>query len=198
MTSQAQARPLAGIAFLAIVVGAIGYAHAVQAEPFNGPYLGVEGGYETSDGPDGLAYGAYGGWNFRASDRFVIGFEGRVGGTTGSQRTRLPAPGGGTVDITDRIGRQFGLAARAGVLAGERTMLYGKAGWENLQLIQRQRLTPPTGAPRDTRLSATDDSLVLGLGVEHALSETISLRGTWDWVESSDRHQLKAGIAFHF
>lgn len=193
-------RPLCGLALLACVVGAIGYAHAASAETFSGPYVGTEVGYDAArNGPDGATYGGFAGWNFRLG-RVIVGPEFRFGDSSASESGTVTR-GTSRVDFESRSGRQIGISARAGYLVREDLLLFGRVGWENLKVTideTRRPIPPATGPVVRERLSATDDSVTLGAGLEVALAPRWSLRGTWDWVEGSDRHLVKAGVAFHF
>jgi outer membrane immunogenic protein len=180
-------RPFFGLALLGLVLGTIGYAHAVQAEPFRGPYVGAEIGLDAATGPDGFTYGGFAGWDFRLGSRVVVSPEVRLSDSTADLDLAFPGVPGATA--TAESGRQIGASVRAGYLLRPDLLAFGRVGWENLKV---------RASFMGEEASATDDSLTLGAGLQYALSDCWSVRGTYDWVESSDRHLLKAGVAFHF
>ena len=112
-----------------------GATQASAAEPFNGPYVGVEAGWQQdrlraevrpgtggaltgTDTTSGFAYGGQIGYDFKLAENFVLGAEAFATGDS----SRIDGIGGLSADG----GRAFGLAARAGVLAGPTTLVYLK------------------------------------------------------------------------
>lgn len=173
--------------YLLVAAAALTLAPAVaQAEAFNGAYGGVELGWERNRSPlgDGFSYGVVAGYNKKVADALVLGVEGKAGLTTAD--TKLGA---------DELeaGRSLGVAARVGVLATPQTMVYGKIGYENVRL----KLDVEDGAD----FAQNMDSLVLGAGVEHALTANTTLRVGYDYTNGEDgyrRHAVKSAVAFHF
>ncbi|WP_181160176.1 outer membrane protein [Sandaracinobacter neustonicus] len=148
---------------------------ASAAEPFNGPYVGVQGGWQhdnnrftlrggeggtTSDRMSGssFAYGAQLGYDHKLNDQFVLGAEAFLTGDTNKVRSG---------DATFDGGRALGLLARAGVLAGPRTLIYAKGGWENGRFSY---------AVDGIGVSTNRDGWSLGGGVEQAITDAISAR----------------------
>lgn len=147
---------------------------ASAAEPFSGPYVGVEAGWQqdklratlrttegsftASDNSSGFAYGGQIGYDFKLSDKFVLGAEAFATGD--SSKIEFD-------DVSADGGRALGLAARAGVLAGPRTLVYLKGGWEN------GRFTFDDGVDR---ASANRDGWTLGGGIEQMVTENVSAR----------------------
>jgi outer membrane autotransporter protein len=193
------AGPLALIAAAAVLAA----NPCAATEKFNGFYVGGDFGYESSGrtSKDGWTFGGFAGFNLKATDRLVIGGEVRLADSTIKEQLRTETTSTIAVANTN-IGRSIGLAARLGYIVGERTMIYGRAGWEDTRLNAVRTVTPkpPTTNPNPvtTDFSFNDDSLTLGVGVEHHLTDTISLRLGYDWAENFDRHQLRAGVAFNF
>lgn len=171
-----------------------------HAEPFNGPYVGAQIGWDKHDTiGNGFSYGIIGGYNAKVGEQAVIGLEGNVDFSTA--REKVSAVNAGTTYTADaKIGRELGIAARAGFLAGPSTLFYVKGGYENI----RAKVTTSGNIPGFAGLNALAgniDALVLGGGVEHAVNETTSLRLGYDYANGAsgyDRHRLLAGVAFHF
>ena len=147
---------------------------ASAAEPFNGPYVGAQAGWQhdnnrftlrgatgtASDRQSGssFAYGAQLGYDFKTGDNFVLGAEAFLTGDTNKVRD-----GNTTFDG----GRSLGLLARAGVLASPRTLIYGKGGWENGRF---------TYQVNGIGVSTNRDGWSLGGGVEQMLTDNVSAR----------------------
>lgn len=160
----------------ALLAGAtlFGATQALAAEPFNGPYIGAEAGWQqdklrstlttggvdfsATDKANAFAYGAQLGYDLKVSPNFVIGAEASVGGD--SNKIRVD---GSTADT----GRTFGLTARAGVLATPETLVYAKGGWVN------GRFTFDDGT---NSASQNRDGWTLGGGVEQMLTQNVSAR----------------------
>lgn len=153
-----------------------GATQASAAEPFNGPYVGVEAGWQQdrlraevrpgtggaltgTDTTSGFAYGGQIGYDFKLAENFVLGAEAFATGDS----SRIDGIGGLSADG----GRAFGLAARAGVLAGPTTLVYLKGGWEN------GRFTFDDGVDRVAR---NRDGWTMGLGLEQMVSANVSAR----------------------
>ena len=148
---------------------------ASAAEPFNGPYIGgeigwqqdklrgtlrsdTEGSLTTSDKASGFAYGGQIGYDFKLGEKFVVGAEAFATGD--SAKIRID-------DTSADGGRALGLAARAGVLAGPGSLIYLKGGWEN------GRFTFNDGVDR---ASANRDGWTLGAGFEQMVTQNVSAR----------------------
>lgn len=175
-----------------------GATQTLAAEPFNGPYIGAEAGWQQdkvranvatggtvlqgNGKDDSFAIGGQIGYDLKVSPNFVIGAEGSF--TT--------------------PGRTFGLAARAGVLATPKTLVYAKGGWVN------SRYEVEIG-PDSTRRNR--DGWTVGGGVEQMLTDNVSARVEYRYADfksfsgnlsgvafsaNPDRHQVMAGVNFRF
>lgn len=159
-----------------LVAGAalLGATQALAAEPFNGPYVGVQAGYQHDNnrfalrgpgststqqiGGSGFAYGGQIGYDARVGEKFVLGAEAFLIGDNNTI-----SQGTSTFDG----GRALGLLARAGVLAGPRTLIYGKGGWENGRFTYQEN---------GIGVSTNRDGWSLGAGVEQMITDAVSAR----------------------
>jgi len=175
---------------------------ATCGEKYNGFYVGGDFGYESSGRTteNGWTWGGFAGFNWKASDHFVLGGEVRLADSTIKEALRSDTAASVT-RFDNSVGRSIGLAARAGFLAGENTLLFVRAGWEDTRFKSIRTVTPKppaTPTPVVTNLSVNDDTVTVGAGVEHFITDSISLRANYDWAENFDRHQLRGGVAFNF
>lgn len=203
MTFNLTNRPALGTSLLVAIAALLSAAPGTCAEKFNGFYVGGDFGYESSGrtNKDGWTFGGLAGFNLKATDRIVVGGEVRLADSTIKEQLRRETATDVTVADTS-IGRSIGLAARLGYIVGERTMVYGRVGWEDTRLnaVSTRTPKPPTTNPNAvvTDFSFNDDTLTLGAGVEHFVTDTVSLRLGYDWAENFDRHQVRLGVAFNF
>ena len=203
MTNFATRSLAAGPILLTALASLLAATPGVCAEKFNGLYIGGDFGYESSGrtSKDGWTFGGFAGFNLKATDRIVFGSEVRLGDSTIAETLRRETATDVTVADTS-VGRSIGLSARAGYLVTESTLLFARAGWEDTQIraVSTRTPKPPTTNPNPvvTDFSFNDDSFVFGAGAEHYVTDSISLRLTYDWAENFDRHQVKAGVAFNF
>ncbi|MCH8685021.1 outer membrane protein [Pedomonas mirosovicensis] len=160
-----------------------------HAEAFNGAYGGVELGWEDTHGAigQGLTYGVIAGYNKKVADRLVLGVEGNAALSTADETF-----GAGADEAEVEAGRTFGIAARVGVLPLENTMVYGKIGYDNIRTKVKYA---------DDKDGFNTDALVLGGGVEYAITPQATVRVGYDYTNGEEgyrRHQVKTGVAFHF
>lgn len=188
----------------AVAIAGLAWTSPAAAEPFSGFYIGGDVGYEGSgrlDQGGGATYGALVGVNIKALDRLVIGVEARIADSTIADTVTTTLPGT-IVEARNSVGRSIGGAARIGYLAGERTLVFGRVGYENVKVnsVQTRTPRPPTTNPAPTvsDFGFKQGTLTLGAGVEHFVTDAISLRASYDWAENFDRHQLRLGVAFNF
>jgi outer membrane immunogenic protein len=165
----------------AVALLAAGQASA--AEPFNGPYVGAEFGYQqdklrssvtngagvvledANKNGSSFSYGGQIGYDFKVSPSFVLGAEVQATGDTNKVRTG---------NVTADAGRTFNMTARAGFLAGERTLVYGKGGWTNTRV---------TWADGIDSVTSNRDGWLVGAGVEHMITDNISARAEYRYSE---------------
>lgn len=205
---RAGGRPAAGPALLRIGRLGEGLAlllagTAVSAAPFDGPHVGADVGYEDSGRIEkgGVTYGAFAGYDLGVGSGLILGAEGRIGDSS-IRETRTRSNAAFTTVARSSIGRHVGASVRVGVLAGPRTLVYARAGWENVKVHATTTRTPVLPAadptPVVTDFGFDDDSSVFGGGVEHAIRDKLRLRLSYDYAENFDRHQLRLGVVAAF
>lgn len=197
--------------FIAAVTAAIGLAASpVSAESFDGPYLGVQGGWSRTeiadqangntpvDGElsrDSFALGGYAGYNWKIADKWVIGTE---AGFSGAFDDDVRGPTDGSV-LTIDPRYSFDLTARAGLVINDQTLAYVRAGYTNTRL--RTDVVIENGISRS---SENLDGWLVGGGVERAITDNISTRLEYRYSDFSenggryDRHQTLVGISYNF
>lgn len=192
----------------AIALAAVPALAADEANAFNGPYVGIQGGWQqdrlgVSVGPnngtlknDGFAYGGQIGYDLRVSPSVVLGAEVALTGRTG------------TADIAGieiSAGRTIGATARLGYLLGDKHLIYARGGYSNA------RFSADDGITKD---SGNRDGFTIGAGYEQALARNVSARIEYNYsdygsddltnlvgVRSSaglNRHAVTGGLNFRF
>jgi outer membrane immunogenic protein len=95
--------------------------------------------------------------------------------------------------------RSIDLSVRAGYLVTPQTLVYARGGYVN----QREHTTIDT-TPATYYARGNQNGWMLGAGVEHALTTNVTARLEYRYTDLSegdgkwDRHQLLAGVAYHF
>ena len=196
---------------IATFVAAAGlFTVPAQAENFDGPYVGVQGGFNRAEVADRIdqagaidadisreafVLGAYAGYNQKVGERIVLGAE--AGISAGSDDELRGLSGGNALTIDPRY--SFDLTARAGYLVNDKTLVYLRGGYANT----RVRATLAS----DTDVVTTSDNLdgwLVGGGVERALTDEISARLEYRCTDLGseggdfDQHQALVGISYNF
>ena len=200
-------RILSSAAAIALAAGA---ASAASAEPFNGPYVGVQGGWSRTEAgslstPSGTAgldraddaasVGIYTGYDVKVSPNVVLGAE--AGLQFGADDSISRDTGAALVTVDPK--RSIDLTARAGYLVGDDTLLYARGGYSNARV--RTSIEDAAGL---RSASANRDGWLVGGGVEHALSDNVSARAEYRYSNFGneggklDRHQALFGISYRF
>ena len=196
---------------IATFVGAAGlFAIPAHADTFDGPYVGVQAGYNRAEvadrteagqaidaelSRDAFVLGGYAGYNHKAGEHFVIGAEAGFSGAVDDEIRGLS--GGNSLTIDPRY--SFDLSARAGYLVDDQTLAYVRGGYANTRV--RTTLVSDAGS-----LTASDnlDGWLVGGGVERAITENISARIEYRYTDFGsdggqfDQHQALAGITYNF
>jgi outer membrane immunogenic protein len=196
--------------FVAASVAALALSTPVAAETFDGPYVGVQAGMNhdsygrvesrvgqvgINDTRNSFNGGAYVGYDRRIRDRFVLG--GEAGFDIGTNDNRVVRGAGTFASVDPR--HAFDVSARAGYLANDRTLLYVRGGYENVDA--RVTLINAGGANRDVR---TYDGWLAGAGVERYLTDKVSARIEYRYSDLGGndtrfhRQQGLVGVSYHF
>lgn len=198
-------------ALLPLAVFGAGFAFAApaQAETFDGPYIGVTAGWDrgeisdainsqpinTEASRDALVLGGYAGYNYKLSEKVVIGAEAGFTATVDDEINAASAGNGLTVDPR----YSFDLTARAGYLVTDKALVYVRGGYANNRV--RTSLDTGNGIIRD---SENLDGWVLGGGLEYAITKKVSARLEYRYSDFGndggdyERHQTLVGVSYNF
>jgi outer membrane immunogenic protein len=190
---------------------------------FTGPRVGVILGYDKlqpGSGPNsnissdrnanGLLYGGDFGYDV-AMNRFVLGAEGEVTGSTGDV-SNAPLAAGALGYGRVKQGRDLYAGVRVGYIVAPTTLLYAKGGYTNGRLD----LTANNGTVT-TGNHYTLDGYRLGVGLEQAIGRTTYAKleyrysnygnarleyanggNTNNFSVDTDRHQVAVGVGVRF
>lgn len=194
---------------LVLLGAAAAFAAPAQAETFDGPYVGVTAGWdrgEVSDrinsqavdsqaSRDSLVLGGYAGYNYKLSEKVVIGAE---AGFTATIDDRIRGASAGQSLVVDPR-YSFDLTARAGYLVTDKALVYVRGGYANQRV--RTSLDTGNGLVRD---SDSLDGWVLGGGLEYAITDKVSARVEYRYSDFGqnggdyERHQTLFGVSYNF
>lgn len=188
----------------ASALAAAAFSPSAFAETFDGPYFGVEAGYERlSKDLDGGVYGMFAGWNVPVSDRWIIGLEGRMAAPDSSFRHSRNTSTGTAISALD-VNAQYGVGARLGHLVIKNTLIYGQVGYERFDVDATMTRTPTPPciqcAPTVADFSFDEEMLTLGIGVEHALTDKIRARVVYTYGDGGtyERNRVSLGAVYKF
>ncbi|MBT2188169.1 outer membrane protein [Sphingobium nicotianae] len=171
---------------------------AASAQSFQGPYVGVQAGWNhdiaIADKKDSVVGGVFAGYDHEVAPNIVLGAE---GGFSLGASDRI-GPSGANAAQIDPL-HSFDLSARAGYVVGGDNLLYVRGGYEN----SRARFTS-TVANSTISNQRTLDGWFVGGGVERKLLENVSARVEYRYSDLGyddrkfERHQVLAGVAYRF
>ncbi len=203
-------KTLTATALLAIAATIAAASPAAAQEAFQGPYAGIEagwnknkiGGAETDIGradvrtsQDSATAGIFAGYNQKVSDRVVLSAE--AGFSMGFDDALTHAAGSTLASIDPKY--NFDLGVRAGYLVDDKTLIYARGGYQNLRASVRINDATASRYDKDTF-----DGWSVGGGVERMLTERVSARLEYRYSDLGgsdtkfERHQVLAGVAYHF
>jgi outer membrane immunogenic protein len=190
------------IAIVAAAAATLAAASA-HADTFNGPSVGVQGGWEensvnntntavgrapiTAKGDAGTV-GVFAGYDWHLAPHAVVGAQAEYNFPLSSHIN----DGTNTIDSK----RSIDLSVRAGYLYGGNTLFYGRVGYTNVRAS--------VDMPGLVYASGSQNGLLLGAGIERAVTKNVTGRIEYRYTDLAegdgkwDRHQVLAGIAYHF
>lgn len=180
-------------------------APAADANPFNGPSIGLEVGFEDYDGAEGWTYGLTAGWDWALNERWIVGAGGRYT-IDGVEEREVEAQGGVIATSRIAIENQWGLSVRAGRVITDGVLLFGELGYEAFDIeAPSELLTNPCAPPASCVIASFDGSrddeiITYGIGAEWAITEQLRLRGAYTYGEASDfeRDRFTLSTAWQF
>lgn len=194
---------------LLAIASAVSISGAAHAQTFDGPSVGVQGGWaqnklldpETAIGvtpidasKDTATFGGFVGYD-KTIGKFVLGAE--AGLSVGTSDAVIGSPFGTTVSVDPKW--SFDLTARAGYLVTPKTLVYARGGYVNNRIrssVLAQNVT--------TVASENRDGWLVGAGVEREIIPDVSARIEYRYSDLSegdgefDRHQSLFGITYRF
>lgn len=200
------------IAAAAILAAGPALAQTAPVEPFNGFFVGVQGGWqqdrqtlqsttgsivtESTAKSDGFSYGGQFGYDFRLSPSVVLGAEVALTGRSGDSNFS-------TFDLSQ--GRTISATARLGTLVGPAGLVYLRGGYANARYTLDDRIST---------FSENRDGYTVGAGYEQMVGQNVSARVEYNYSDfGSDqlgtsfgnqaeldysRHAVTAGLNFRF
>lgn len=199
ISSRVDIRSLGLAAAAAALVLASGQALASEPTKFDGPYIGVHGGYSFGEvrthksrggedvSLDGFRGGVHAGYGRAFIPQVYTGVEVDYGWSFSEGKGR---------DSQFERDHDYGAALRVGYIADSDTMLYGKAGY--------QRAAFEMDKERDWR-----GGVKVGAGVEHFVLDDVSVKAEYsyahyfankgrDTFKDAANSEISVGIAYHF
>ncbi len=157
-------------------------AFAQSETTYNGFFIGAQTGWQQDQAKvpsdsinvdvstDGWMYGAQAGYDWRL-DRFVIGLEAMISGSSGSSEELDTA--GNSYKLN--AGTTWGFSTRAGYLVSDPVLLYARLGysWASYNYVFNQSI----------KESYNQDGITVGFGGEYQMSPSFSLRLEWNYAD---------------
>lgn len=192
------------------LASATALATPALAAPFDGPFVGVQAGLsrnsigrtgtglgtvDVDHGRTSFTGGVFAGYDYTIAPRVVLGAEAGIGL---SANDAVDGSAGAQPAVIDPK-RQIDVTARAGYLVNPNTLVYLRGGYAN------QRIRTTIGAKAEAISRSSDlNGWTLGAGTERKLTSTVSARVEYRYADLGeshgrlDRHQVLAGLAYHF
>jgi len=184
-------------------------AAQAQAQAFDGPSIGVQGGWteDKVENPvtdlgvlaldttkDKATFGGYVAYD-KTLGNFLVGTE--AGFSIGTKDTVSGGPANAYATLDPKW--SFDVTARAGYLVTPKTLVYARGGYTNARL--RSSLTTPAGTASTLE---NRDGWLVGAGVERSIMPNVSARLEYRYSDLSDeggtfdRHQTLLGLTYRF
>lgn len=156
----------------------------------------------------GTTYGLRAGYRQRFFTRSLAGVE--LSYETGSMEDNFSTAG---YDASDELDHALSLRIKSGVLAGEKTWIYGMAGVSRGK-FDYQLNGDGAGGPIQINDSFSATARLVGVGIEHKITQRLSVSGEWEYVNfgkthledsigkgteaTPDWHAIKLGLNYQF
>ncbi len=163
----------------------------VKGEDSNREYEnGVFNGYTSDSEPSGAMYGLVGGYNWSVKDNYIVGVEVDYQ-YSGADDKSTYIDGSGQPDtafpIEAKLKNTFSIRMRTGLLFNDnRTMAFLTAGYANAELERSyfEIVSGPGGTTQNSQTSKDrQDGWTAGVGIEHALTELLSLQAEYRYAD---------------
>ena len=193
----------------AFAVLAAASAPAAQAQSFDGPFVGVQAGWNQNDiaDIDGVATpgevqsdsfvgGVFAGYDYQTESGIVVGVE--AGFSLGVEDDFGYAAGTSQVSIDPDY--SFDVSARLGYAVTEGTLVYGRGGYANTRADVRIAEAGAVTFADDE----TYDGWFAGGGVEQRITDNFNARLEYRYsdlgsdTQEFERHQVLAGVSYRF
>lgn len=182
--------------YLLTIILASSISSVAVAEPFNGAYLGAQGGYDTYHvdgnatltgftgktdlGASGQNFGLFAGYGKTYGSLY---FGGEIEGSLNNADMKFTDNAGDNVGVKSK--NTFGAGLRAGFLPNATTLLYGSLGAVRSKYDGTGQLTGSKS------LTGTR----FGLGAETTLSTKTTIRFGWSYTDYQDYKYTGGGIS---
>lgn len=195
---------------IAIAVALAGWSVQASAQDFNGPSVGIQAGWNSTDvrlpggengvpgvdqSTDAFVGGAFLAYDYEVIPNFVIGAQAEFNAAASDDFG--VAGDAARIQLDPRY--SFDLSARAGYLVTPETLIYVRGGYSNA----RVRTTTFADSKR-TSSSENLDGWMIGGGAERMITDHISARLEYRYADLGegpgkfDRHQVLVGAAYRF
>lgn len=156
----------------------------------------------------GTTYGLRAGYRQRFFTRSLAGVE--LSYETGSMEDSFSTAG---YEASDELDHALSLRIKSGVLAGEKTWIYGLVGVSRGK-FDYQLNGDGAGGPIQINDNFSATARIVGIGVEHKITQRLSVSGEWEYVNfgkthledsigkgteaTPDWHAIKLGLNYQF
>lgn len=201
-------KPIHKLIGLFAILPGTAFAQDAEKRAFDGVHVGVSVDRRTLDGdykvPNfdtkldedkaGIGYRGHVGYDVRLGSAFVLGIEGGLG-----RGGRSLAMKGDIADYTLKPGWNYDVSGRVGVLPTSKIMLYGRGGYSWLRVDEKTDFGDVKRL--DIESSATRKGLLLGAGVEAAVTSGVRARAEYnqtDYGEGLKSSKMQVGLSLGF
>lgn len=201
-------KPVHMLMGLFAILPSTAFAQDGEKRAFDGVQVGVSVDRRTLDGdykiPNfdtkldedeaGIGYRGHVGYDLRLGDSFVIGAEGGLG-----RGGRSLSMKGDVADYSLKPGWNYDVSGRVGVLPTSNIMVYGRGGYSWLRVDEKIDFRDVKRL--DIESSGTRKGLLLGAGVEAAVTSGITARAEYNQTNYGDglkASKVQLGLSLGF